>query len=176
MPFRRNDNQRDQETLRRVYREHVDAVYGFLAYSVGRDTAEDLTATTFERVIKHWQRYDASRASERTWILTIARNALIDHYRRSGPHQHTSSIDAHPALAESLADQRDPIADALSADAFAQWLAELDGREREIVALRYGADLSAAEIAAQLDLTEANVHQIASRGIRKLRKRANADR
>lgn len=168
MPFRRAH---DQETLRRVYREHVEAVYGFLAYSVGRDTAEDLTATTFERVIKHWRKYDASKASERTWILSIARNALIDHYRR-GASRPTSSLDEHPAIAATLADATDPIADALSADAFASWLAALSGRERDVVALRYGADLSAAEIAAQLNLSEANVHQIASRGIRKLRQLA----
>ena len=154
--------------MRRVYREHVEAVYGFLTYSVGRDTAEDLTATTFERVIKHWRKYDAAKASERTWILAIARNALIDHYRR-GTARPTSSLDQHPAIADTLADAADPLADALSADAFASWLAALSGREREIVALRYGADLSAAEIAAQLGLSEANVHQIASRGIRKLR-------
>lgn len=165
VPFRRS---RDDEQLRRVYREHVDAVYAFLAYSVGRQVAEDLAATTFERVIKNWHKYDASRASERTWILAIARNALIDHYRRSATRQATS-LDEHPAIAASLADARDGIADALSADAFASWLAELTDREREILALRYGADLSAAEIATALELTEANVHQIASRGVRKLR-------
>lgn len=165
---RRNDDE-----LRRVYREHVDAVYAFLAYSVGRDHAEDLTASTFERVIKAWGRYDASKASERTWILSIARNALIDHYRRQS-HRTATSLDEHPVLAESLAASGDPIAQALSADAFSSWLRDLADREREVLAMRYGADLSAAEISALLNLSEANVHQISSRAIRKLRERADA--
>lgn len=159
---------RDDDELRRVYREHVDAVFAFLAYSVGRDAAEDLTASTFERVIKNWKRYDAAKASERTWILSIARNALIDHYRRQS-HRQATSIDEHPVLAETLAAQDDPIADALSADAFASWLRELPPREREVLAMRYGADMSAAEIGSMLELSEANVHQIASRAVRKLR-------
>lgn len=162
---------RDDDELRRVYREHVDAVFAFLAYSVGRDSAEDLTATTFERVVKNWRRYDAAKASERTWILSIARNALIDHYRRQS-HRQTTSLDEHPVLAETLAAQHDPIAEALSADAFASWLRELAPREREVLAMRYGGDMSAAEIAELLELSEANVHQIASRAVRKLRRTA----
>lgn len=165
---------RDDDELRRVYREHVDAVFAFLAYSVGRDVAEDLTATTFERVIKNWKRYDAARASERTWILSIARNALIDHYRRQA-HRRTTSLDEHPVFAETLAAQHDPIAEALSLDAFASWLRELAPREREVLAMRYGADLSAAEIAGMLELSEANVHQIASRAVKKLRLLAGDD-
>ncbi|MBO9531414.1 MAG: sigma-70 family RNA polymerase sigma factor [Solirubrobacteraceae bacterium] len=162
------------EELRRVYREHVDAVYAFLAYSVGRQVAEDLTATTFERVLRHWNRYDAAKASERTWILSIARNALIDHYRRSA-HRDATSLDEHPLIAERLATQADPIADALSADAFTGWLALLGDRDRTVLAMRYGADLSAAEIAEALELTEANVHQIASRAVRRLRALVDPD-
>jgi RNA polymerase sigma-70 factor, ECF subfamily len=49
------------------------------------------------------------------------------------------------------------------------WLANLEPREREVLALRFAADLSAAEVARHLDLSEANVHQIASRALRRLR-------
>lgn len=156
-----------------MYRDHLDAVFAFFAYSLGRQAAEDLTATTFERVIRHWSRYDAGRASERTWILAIARNTLIDHYRRQS-HRQTTSLDEHPVLLDTLAEQDDPLARMLSGDAFAGWLDGLKPREREILAMRYGADLSGAEIAALTDLTEANVHQIISRTLRRLRSQAEA--
>src|SRR5207237_7463983 len=66
----------------RVYDEHLGRVYGFLAYRVeDRYTAEDLTQATFERALRAWSRFDPRRASERTWLLTIARNLLIDHAR-----------------------------------------------------------------------------------------------
>src|SRR5690348_157192 len=75
--------QSEQSTFARVYDEHVWRVYGFLAYRLGdRDTAEDLTQATFERALRAWSRFDPRRASESTWLLAIARNLLIDHYRR----------------------------------------------------------------------------------------------
>src|SRR2546423_1406970 len=88
-----------QEELRRVYRAHVDAVYAFLAASVRPTVAEDLTAATFERVVRAWRSYDPARASERTWILSIARNLLTDHYRRQH-HRAALSTDEHPELLE----------------------------------------------------------------------------
>ncbi|MDO9355477.1 MAG: sigma-70 family RNA polymerase sigma factor [Solirubrobacteraceae bacterium] len=158
--------------LERVYREHLDAIFSFFSYSVARHVAEDLTATTFERVVKAWGRYDPSKASERTWILTIARNALTDHYRRQS-HRKAASLDEHPGLADSLA-QADPFAQPLAADAFAGWLRDLGDRDRQVLALKYGADLSAAEIAALLDLSEPNIHQIVSRALKRLRTKAHA--
>jgi RNA polymerase sigma-70 factor (ECF subfamily) len=157
--------------LQRMYREHVDAVYAFLAYSVDANTAEDLTASTFEKVIRSWARYDARRAAERTWILSIARNVLIDHIRRQR-HRAAVSLDEHPGVLESLAAAADEFERALTADELRGWLAPLGEREREILALRYGADLSAAEIAGLLDLSVDNVHQIVSRALRRLRQTA----
>jgi len=156
------------DVVEAVYREHVTAVYGFFSYSVGRDTAEDLTAATFERVVRSWSRFDASRSSEQTWIFAIARNVLIDHHRRqrrrSGP-----SLDEHPEIIDSVVCAEDPLAHAASVDAVRAWLEQLRPRERDVVALRYCADLSVAEIADCMNLTEANVHQISSRALRRLR-------
>lgn len=156
--------------LRRVYREHVDAVYAFFAYTLARAHAEDLTSSTFERVVRHWDRYDAAKASERTWILAIARNLLTDHFRRSRLRDGIS-IDEHPALIDSLASD-DEHGRRLERDEVRSWLEGLQPRERDLLALRYGADLTAKDIAALTDLTEANVHQILSRALRKLRDRA----
>ncbi|MDX6665181.1 MAG: hypothetical protein QOG68_1387 [Solirubrobacteraceae bacterium] len=151
-----------------MYRTHVRAVYAFFAYSVRREAAEDLTSTTFERVLRAWDRFDPARASERTWVLSIARNALIDHYRRERLRT-TTSTDEQPALLDSLAHSDDPLARQLAVDGLVGWLAELPAREQEILALRYGADLSARDIAGLTDLSEANVHQLVSRALRKLR-------
>jgi RNA polymerase sigma-70 factor (ECF subfamily) len=156
------------DELDHVYRDNVDAIYGFLSYSVGRDTAEDLTAATFERVVRSWGRFDASRSGERTWIFAIARNLLTDHLRsqrfRSGP-----SVDEHPVILDSVASDADPLQRTMEAETIVGWLSQLRQREREVLALRYCADLSVAEIATCLDLTEANVHQISSRALRRLR-------
>ena len=164
---------RGEEELRRVFREHVDAVYGFFGYAVSGPAAEDLTSATFERVVRAWRSYDRERASERTWILAIARNLLADHFRRES-HRAASSLDEHPQLLDALVETDDPLAARLSADAVKEWLRPLTPREREVLALRYAADLVPAEIAALLDLSVANVHQILSRTLRRLRERAEA--
>jgi RNA polymerase sigma factor (sigma-70 family) len=157
----------DSDELRRVYRDHVDAVFAFFSYSVSRPVAEDLTSATFERVIRAWKSYDARKAGVRTWVLTIARNQLTDHYRRSS-HRNARSIDEEPALLEGLAAD-DAVAQIADRDAFRAMLSGSGDREREVLALRYGADLSANEVAELLGLSSANVHQIASRGLRRLR-------
>jgi RNA polymerase sigma factor (sigma-70 family) len=163
---------RDQEELRRVYQAHVSAVYAFFAYSVGRTTAEDLTSSAFERVIRSWDSFDPSKGSERTWILTICRNLLTDHHRRQ-QHRDATSLDEHPALLDTLVGPEDEYARRLDRDELRSWLSALSEREKEVLALRYGADLKAEDIAALTDLTTANVHQILSRTLRKLRTAAD---
>jgi RNA polymerase sigma-70 factor, ECF subfamily len=154
--------------LSEIYRENVTAVYGFFSYSVGRDAAEDLTAATFERVVRAWGRFDPTRSSPRTWIFAIARNLLIDHLRRRR-HGAGPSLDEHPEIMDTLVRADDPLAASLGADAIKSWLAELRPREREVLALQHCVDLSVSEIATLLDLSEANVYQISSRALRRLR-------
>jgi RNA polymerase sigma-70 factor, ECF subfamily len=156
------------EEIEAVYRENVASVFGFFSYSVGRDAAEDLTAATFERVVRSWDRFDASRATEQTWIFAIARNLLTDHLRRQR-HRSGPSLDEHPAILESIASAEDPLAQAAGLDTIKEWLADLRPREREVLALRYCVDLSVSEVATCIGATEANVHQICSRALRRLR-------
>jgi RNA polymerase sigma-70 factor (ECF subfamily) len=156
-----------------VYREHVSAVYAFFGYSVSKETAEDLTASTFERVIRGWNDYDPERGQERTWVLAIARNLLTDHYRRQR-HRDTISTDEHPILLDVLSSD-DWVESRLTHAELHEWLGELGQREQEVLALRYGAELRATEIAELTGLSAANVHQIVSRSLRRLREVAERD-
>ena len=155
----------------RLYRAHVGPVFAFFAYSVSHSVAEDLTSATFERVLRFWRRYNPERASERTWILAIARNLLTDHYRRESVRAATSIDDQPYLLSDHVSD--DPFKRALDADELRGWLACLGDREREILALRYAGDLPAVEIASIIGLSTANVHQILSRSLRRLREQAD---
>jgi len=155
---------RTDSDFSRVYEEHVSSVYGFLAYRV-RDThlAEDLTQATFERALRGWGRFDPRRASERTWLLVIARNLLIDHHRKH-----------RAVILEELDEGSSPVSDdptpryQASAELL-EALAELSDRDREVIALRFGGDLTGPEIAELLGLSLANVQQLLSRSLRRLR-------
>jgi len=154
----------------RAYEQHVWHVYGFLAYRLrDREAAEDLTQATFERALRAWSRFDPSRASESTWLIAIARNLLIDHHRRDHSNL-LEEIDERVAPAVSGPEQRFTTSPELI-----EALAELSDRDREVVALRFGGDLTGPEIAAVLNLTLANVQQILSRSLRKLRGLLEAD-
>lgn len=155
----------DGETpFARVYEEHVWHVYGFLAYRVAdRDLVEDLTQTTFERALRHWPRYDPSKASERTWLLAIARNLLIDHRRRE---RATPVGDVDERLLPSVAGPEEALG---LRPEIAAALEKLGERDREVLALRFGGDMGGPEIAELLDLSVANVQQILSRSLRRLR-------
>ncbi|HEX2725733.1 MAG TPA: sigma-70 family RNA polymerase sigma factor, partial [Beijerinckiaceae bacterium] len=130
--------------LERLFTEHAQALFGFLAYRVGdRTVAEDLLGDTFERVVKSRQRFNADRGSEKTWIYTIALNCLRDHLRRESAEgralNRAGTDDGH--LQERALDrigERDELLRALGA---------LEPAEREVVALRYGADLRLQDIA-----------------------------
>ena len=151
-----------------VYDEHVWQVYGFFAYRMrSRADAEDLTQQTFERALRAWGRYDASQASVATWLLVIARNLLIDHSRadRSSRRQPLDELDStHDALVATGGEPDLGLEPDLE-----RALASLGAREREIIALRFGGELSGPEIAQLTDLSLANVQQILSRSLRRMR-------
>src|SRR5918998_1584786 len=62
--------------------EHLDDVYAYLVYLTrDRSLAEDLAADTFEKALRVWDRFDARRASARTWLCQIARTTALDWFR-----------------------------------------------------------------------------------------------
>lgn len=151
-----------------LYDEHVWTVYGFFAYRTGRRAdAEDLTQQTFERALRASKRFDPNRGAASTWLMAIARNLLIDFYRSDRSRRQTAVDDADLAALPGESDAYDI---GVSPD-LADGLAALAAREREVIALRYGGDLTGQEIAELTGLTLANVQQINSRALRKLRER-----
>ena len=156
-------------SLADVYDEEVFYIYGFFSYRVrSRETAEDLTQVTFERAVRSWRRFDPNKASVRTWLTAIARNALIDHHRRG---RERTEVSVDPG-SEGL--EAEPVEDRYSlglAPDLEVALEALSERDRELIALRFGADLTGREIAELLDLSLANVQQILWRALQALRQR-----
>jgi RNA polymerase sigma factor (sigma-70 family) len=154
-----------QQEVAGLYEEHVWGVYGFFGYRVGsRADAEDLTQLTFERALRAWGRFDPERASPRTWLMSIASNLLIDHYRRDRSARQ-EPIEDHLSQRELVTEDGEV---GLSPE-LAAAVEELGERERELIALRFGGELTGPEIAEVTGLSLANVQQILSRSLRKVR-------
>lgn len=148
-----------------VYREELARVYGFFRYRVGdRATAEDLTQATFEKAWRARRLYRRERAAVSTWLMAIARNVAIDHFRRRRPEQPLG--EAEPAAGDN------PETEALRRDdrrRLAVLVASLDSRERELVALKFGAGATNRAIARLTGLSESNVGTILQRTTAALR-------
>ena len=162
-------SRRSTDAFTRIYEERVSQVYAFFGYRLGsREDAEDLTQLTFERALKAWDRFDSRRASASTWLMAIARNLLVDHYRSGSRERHQPL--GPEGVGETALGLESPHESGvgISPD-LEEALSRLGKRDRELVALRFGADLSGPEIAELTGLKLANVQQILSRSLRKLR-------
>jgi RNA polymerase sigma factor (sigma-70 family) len=151
-----------------TYEDELARVYGYVAYQVmDPDEAEDLTQQTFERALAHWDQFDDRRATVTTWLLAIARNLIVDHYRARSRRPQTMPIeDVAEAELHAAHDRGPPLGIGPELE---HALSALGERERELIALRYGADLSGPQIASLTGLSVANVQQILSRSLRRLR-------
>ena len=164
------------ERFESLYRSSRDDVYAYVM-TLLRDpaAAEDVTALAFERAYRRRRTFDRNRGEERGWLFGIARNAALDELRR---RQRVASLVVDPA------DDGDP--DALSTvdpdddevilrrTTVRHALAELSGRDRELIALKFHAGLTNAEIARVLGISESNAGTLLHRTIQKLRKACNA--
>lgn len=153
------------DDFERLYEEHAQALFAFLAYRTGdRPLAEDILADTFERAMRARARFDRRKASEKTWLYTIALNLLRDHARRR-----TSESRAIERIPYEAGEPPDRLADVEHRDEVQRALAILSDEEREALALRFGADLTVPEMAKLLGEPLPRVEGRVYRSLRKLR-------
>jgi RNA polymerase sigma-70 factor (ECF subfamily) len=162
----------DRRAFTRLYRDLHPLVARFVARRVdSRADAEELVAEVFRRVVEHLGEFEPKRGSVRAWVLRIARNAVIDHYRTRKPLDPLGSIavlalNGHEGgpLDRMLADERSA--------RIRELLAACPDETRTLLAMRYGDGLRHAEIAELLGLGEAVVRKRISRAVRELRSRS----
>jgi RNA polymerase sigma-70 factor (ECF subfamily) len=155
-----------EDNFEGLYRRELPKIYNFFRYRVGDGPlAEDLTADTFEKAWRKRHRYRHDLASFSTWLFTIARRVAIDHYRKQRPNSSLESI-SDLAAEQTLEDLTQKHSDF---DRLSVLLNQLEDRDRELVALRYGAGLTNRAIAGLTGLTESNVGVILHRTLKKLR-------
>jgi RNA polymerase sigma factor (sigma-70 family) len=150
-----------------LYRSCVDDVHAY-AWSLLHDraAAEDVTALAFERAYRKRHRFDPAKGTERAWVFGIARNAALDELRRRRRTATLVTDPEDPAAAAAVGDSGEA-AERRATVRVA--LAGLDPRDRELVALKFHAGLSNAEIAELLGVSESNAGTKVHRAVTKLR-------
>jgi RNA polymerase sigma-70 factor (ECF subfamily) len=156
-----------------LYRESRDDVYAYVEGLLrNRSAAEEVTAQAFERAWRRRRQIDPRRGSPRAWLFGIARNAALDELRRqsrTAPMPERETADAGPGGGRSSTGA-DPAAAAVDRTVLRQALASLSGRERELIALKFFAGLTNAEIATVIRTSETNAGTKLHRVIQKLRR------
>jgi RNA polymerase sigma factor (sigma-70 family) len=154
-----------KDGFEQLYEEHAEALLGFLVYRTGdRVLAEEILADTFERVLRSRKGYDRRKASAKTWIYSIALNRLRDVLRKRDAEQR--ALRRHDAGTPEAALDTDRVEER---GTVAAALAQLGEDEREAVALRYGSDLSVAEVAKTLGVKVSTAEGRIYRGLKQLR-------
>lgn len=135
-----------------------DDVLRFLIASLGRHDADDAFQETFLSALRAYPRLRPD-SNLRAWVLTIA---------------HRKAMDVHRARSRNpvpVAEIRESAADPAPAPPGDHWerVRTLPARQREVLTLRYAADLTHAEVAAALDCSEAAARRAAADGLKTLR-------
>ena len=187
------DQQAEQEALGRIVRQCIAGdqqawqqlvssqhrrIYSICYRFTGSSSdAEDLTQDVFLKLYRNLSSFDVQKGNFNTWLTTLARNLLVDHFRRTRLERASDSLDASisdddggngPTLASRLADPRpsqEAHASGLEPKArIQQALAQLSPELREAVVFRDLEDMDYKEIAQVLRIPEGTVKSRISRG------------
>lgn len=149
-----------------IYAQFSTKVMGYIHARVrNRADAEDLCSDVFEKIHRKLADFDPSKASVSTWVFTITRNTVIDHYRRSKP---TEELD------ETLSDDTEIDEGLLNSESLSELagaLRSLPEELRDLIVLRYYDGKPLTEVAEIMGLSYGAVklrHQSAIAKLRRL--------
>lgn len=149
-----------------LYERYHPRVYRYVYHRVGNSTdAEDITAIVFMKALEALPNFQSRRSGFAPWLFRITRNSVVDHYRRGRRQEPIEGVEHH-------APDADPLHHALGSESRAELHAlvhDLSPDQRDVILLRFTADLSFTEIASILKKNEPAVRMLLHRGLRKLK-------
>lgn len=169
----------DSSSLEQFYEQHVDGLYAFVFYRVGRDKtiAEDVVQETFLTALDRMDAYDAERGSLSSWLCVLSRNVIrrtLKSHRRSQELQAMwDRIDETLAQVFAALD-REPLTDEViereeTRDLVNVTIAHLPDRYRKVLEQKYIGGESLADLAQQMDVSEDAAKSMLARARRAFR-------
>jgi RNA polymerase sigma-70 factor, ECF subfamily len=161
-----------EDLVQRHHRRIYNICYRFAGSA---DDAQDLTQEVFIKMYRTLQSYDADKGAFMTWVTTITRNLLVDHFRKTKQDRLTDSLDAAPSehedslpLSEQIEDAGAPpdshVRSQQIGEAVHKAMQRLSPDLREAVILRDLQDMDYREIATVLKVPEGTVKSRINRG------------
>lgn len=161
----------DEESYGLLYKLYYTPIYRYLFFRTKDKTeAEDLAQGVFVKVFQALPNVKADMKEPIAYFYTVARNMLIDHYRKQKVRQTVSEDDM-----EDVPDTREDIAVSLdivfTTDKVKETLKSLTAEQQEVIVLKFVNELSNKEIATTLGKNEDAVRQLQSRALKLLRQK-----
>ena len=161
--------QNDSQAFAQLYERYVDRIYAYTYRQSGDEAlAADVTATTFEKALRHIRRYRWQGHSFGTWLYRIAHNELIQHHRRErflSPLRRLWSGREDVERAVLANEQHNALQLALT---------QLSKADRNVITLRFFEELSSADVAKILGCSTQNVYVRLHRALNRLRQHLEA--
>ena len=156
----------DADSFAHLYEKYRDRVYGFAYRMLGtRSTAEDVTHDAFLVIIQHPEKYQAERGSVLTFLCVVARNNILNRFRRRG-YEAEGGLDGAELEKEPEAQEYGPLASLLERELTSkvdECIAALPPLQREVIILRKFQELSYHEISevvgADVSVVKARLHR-----------------
>jgi len=169
----------DEAALERFYEAHVDGLYAFVFYRVGRDEtiAEDVVQETFLQALDRLDDYDPDRGSMSSWLCVLSRNVIRRHVKS---HRRSQELQAMwDRIDETLAQvfaalDREPLTDEViereeTRDLVNVTIAHLPDRYRAVLEQKYVGGQTLADLAQRLDVSEDAAKSLLARARRAFR-------
>ncbi len=152
-----------------LYDRYVEKIFQFVYFRTShKQHAEDVTSQVFMRAMEKIGSYNGTKGTFQSWLYQIARNLVIDEFRKSKP---TENIDAHYNLQDST-DLNAEVHHKMVFEQLAKLIAELPKEAQELITMRLWDELSYSEIAFVTGKTEGSLKMQFSRIINKLQTQA----
>lgn len=159
----------EEAALIDIYEWYRPRILRFMHYRIrNRDAAENLTTEVFLRMLKHLPDFRFQNSSFQAWLFQIARNLVVDDFRRQSIRDHEpidEAMETDEAPPEEIAHGR------MQCDELRKALLELTEGQLDVIALRFIVGLSIADVARTLEKSESAVKSLQARGLKSLRQR-----
>lgn len=157
-------DEKKRRKVAKMYNQYANDIYAYLyAHGGNKELAEDLMADTFMRAIKSLETFDFKQP--RAWLYTIARNLLLDHWKKKS----TVNLDEELEIADPSASVEQIVEKSINAEKLKNAINKLLVKEKDIITLRFLQNLSAKEVAKIVGTSPENVRIIQHRALKKMK-------
>jgi RNA polymerase sigma-70 factor, ECF subfamily len=164
----------EPEALAEIHDTYYVPLYRFIVMRVNDlDTAEDLTSEVFTRLLSALRDHTAPQNTLRGWLFSVASRVVNDYYRKKYREREADLDENIPSLNTTPENSVDMN---LENDALHDAVTKLSEDQQNIIALRFGFDMSIRETAKTIGKSEGSVKMLQARAIKNLAKRLNAGR